>query len=223
MISEIFDYEKVRDKILCRCVSSEKSRKLPEDVVCTSCLDFGVICCVFEETEKKGRVWIPVSWEMMAAWGISLEQLLEDSRENTAKKYRYIFRDLSAVTEAISWDTQHFLDDPAGLIESVPELSAPSENLRVFTLINQEMHNGSVILLFPDLLAPFAEQAEADLIILPSSVNELICIAGTGDLDYGRLREIVRSVNLVCVTEDEKLSDNIYIYSREKNSLEVLE
>ena len=92
----------------------------------------------------------------------------------------------------------------------------------MYTLINQELFNGSVVLLFPDQLKVFAEQTGTDLILLPSSVNELICLEKSADLDYGRLRNIVMSVNRTCVCEDEILSDQLYQYVRSENRVKQM-
>ena len=92
----------------------------------------------------------------------------------------------------------------------------------MYTLVNQEFFNGAVILLFPDLLEEFARYVKADLVILPSSVEELICLIRTKNMNYGRLRGIVRTINGTCVGINEKLSDNLYLYRRGEKRIEII-
>ena len=220
------DYEVIKDRVLCRLVGAGRKEKLPEDVVYISYLDLSVIFCVFpEETERGILREFRITRGMLSEWQISGEQLAKDAIDNTKRRYRYIFRDLNLVTEAVSEQAGRFFIDPAGVIESVPEgvcSRKEGDSPGMYTLINQELFNGSVVLLFPDQLKVFAEQTGTDLILLPSSVNELICLEKSADLDYGRLRNIVMSVNRTCVCEDEILSDQLYQYVRSENRVKLL-
>ena len=226
MKEKLLDYERIRDRILCRLVSAERSGQLPENVVYVSYLDLSVIFCVFLEGPERGMMReFKITREMLQRWDISTEQVIRDAFDNTRRRYRYIFRDLGLVTEAVSEQADRFFIDPAGVIESVPEGVSGREGgglSGMYTLVNQELFNGSVILLFPDQLKVFAEQTGTDLVLLPSSVNELICLEKRDDLDYGRLRSIVMSVNRTCVSEEEILSDQLYQYVRIENRVELL-
>ncbi len=226
MNKKLLDYEKIKSRILCRLVSAERSENLPEEVVRVPYLDLSVVFCVFPEEWEYGiQRGFKITYEMLQGWKISEEKMRRDAYENTKRRYRYIFRDLNLVTEALSAHADRFLTDPAGVIESVPMRSdsrKEEKSMRMYTLVNQELCNGSVILLFPDQLKVFAEQIQTDLIILPSSVNELICLEKNDDLDYGKLRSIVMSVNQTCVSEEEILSDQLYQYIREENRVKLL-
>ena len=226
MKKKLLDYEKIKDRVLCRLVSAERSGRLPENVVYVSYLDLSVIFCVFPEETDRGMLReFKITRTMLREWDISREQVIKDALDNTRRRYRYIFRDLNLVTEAVAEQTDRFLTDPAGVIESIPEGMGSREDgssSGMYTLINQELYNGSVILLFPDQLKVFAEQTGTDLILLPSSVNELICLEKRDDLDYGKLRSVVMSVNRTCVSEDEVLSDQLYQYVRSENRVKLL-
>ena len=87
-----------------------------------SYLDLSVIFCVFpEETERGILREFRITRGMLSEWQISGEQLAKDAIDNTKRRYRYIFRDLNLVTEAVSEQAGRFFIDPAGVIESVPE------------------------------------------------------------------------------------------------------
>ena len=49
MIKEVFSYERMKDRILCRLAGKEKCGQLSEDIVRMSYLDVSVIFCVFPE------------------------------------------------------------------------------------------------------------------------------------------------------------------------------
>lgn len=232
MTREIFSYEKMKGKILCRMAGEEKCRELPDDVVRIAYLDVSVIFCVFPDEADAGRAaGFRVTEELLRFWGVTKEVMIKQAFRNTRVRYRYIFRDLFRVTDAIADDTSGFMKDPLRVIESAEADCVPAGRNRtncgrrpggVYTLINQEFFNGAVILLFPDLLEKFALKLGGDLVILPSSVNELICLRREEDTDYGCLRGIVRSVNDTCVSAGEKLSDSLYVYRKGKKRIEVI-
>lgn len=279
-------YEEVKDQILCRLVNAEKRRPASEDVVSVSYLDLSVRFCIFaEDSGDRERGVFEISDRDLKRWGIGRERLMRDAYENTRRRYRYIFRELAGVTEAIERDAERFFCDPVGVIEAVPEVSrasgasetpekpeasgtpgasgAPekpevsgasgasempekpevsgtqgasetpevsekSERMRegrrtgVYTIVNQELFNGAVILLFPDELSVFAERTGTDLVLLPSSVNELVCLESRKGIDYGRLQNIVSSINRTCVRDEDILSDRLYRYLRSENRVELI-
>ena len=252
-------YEEVKDQILCRLVNAEKRRPASEDVVSVSYLDLSVRFCIFaEDSGDRERGVFEISDRDLKRWGIGRERLMRDAYENTRRRYRYIFRELAGVTEAIERDAERFFCDPVGVIEAVPEVSrasgaseapekpeasgtqgasgAPekpevsekSERMRegrrtgVYTIVNQELFNGAVILLFPDELSVFAERTGTDLVLLPSSVNELVCLESREGIDYGRLQNIVSSINRTCVRDEDILSDRLYRYLRSENRVELI-
>ena len=198
---------------------------MPENIVSISYLDLSVIFCIFpDHPERRDRRVFEISREDLGRWGIEQERLVRDAYENTGKRYRYLFRRLSDVTQAIERDADRFLDDPAGVIEEIPAVGEKETETagEPYTLVNREMFNGSVILMYPDKLAGFAEQLGTDLILLPSSVNELVCLGWAEDLDFRKLRKIVMSINRTCVSEEDVLSDSLYRYIRRENRVEIL-
>lgn len=234
-------YEEVKDQILCRLVNAEKHWPASEDVVSVSYLDLSVRFCIFaEDSGDRERGVFEISDRDLKRWGIGRERLMRDAYENTRRRYRYIFRELSGVTEAIERDAERFFCDPVGVIEAVPEVpgtqgaseapevSEKSERMRegrrtgVYTIVNQELFNGAVILLFPDELSVFAERTGTDLVLLPSSVNELVCLESREGIDYGRLQNIVSSINRTCVRDEDILSDRLYRYLRSENRVELI-
>lgn len=226
VMKKIFDdYEKIRDRILCRLVSAERRQSMPENIVSITCLDLSVIFCLFpDDPESRGRRVFEISEEDLRRWGIERARLIRDAYENTGKRYRYLFRRLADVTEAIEKNTERFLCDPVSVIEGIPEIEEAEgkKSEEPYTLINSELFNGSVILLYPDRLAEFAEKLGRDLILLPSSVNELVCLGWTENLDLERLQSIVMSVNRTCVSEEDVLSDSLYRYIRRENRVEII-
>ena len=75
-------------------------------------------------------------------------------------------------------------------------------------------------MLLPDILQKSSELLQDDLLLLPSSVHELIVLRATG-ADYRELKRIVREINDTVVDPEEILSDSVYKYSREQSEVTI--
>ncbi len=70
-------------------------------------------------------------------------------------------------------------------------------------------------------LSRLAERLGSDLIVLPSSVHELLALPETGGDDLGMLKGVVSEVNRSVVSEEDYLSDSVYRFDRGSGVLEV--
>ena len=64
---------------------------------------------------------------------------------------------------------------------------------------------------------------DADLVVLPSSIHECILLPYEKCMEREALRAMVEEVNTTQVADVEVLSDNVYIYSRKENRVEIFE
>lgn len=71
------------------------------------------------------------------------------------------------------------------------------------------------------LLRETADRAGDDLYLMGSSVHEMVAVPAM-DADPEELRRIVQDMNRLVVKESEVLSDSIYYYDRERDTLAVL-
>ena len=79
---------------------------------------------------------------------------------------------------------------------------------------------GSSALFLKDKIKKFSDKCDCDVIILPSSIHELILLnANLPDVDVSHLKDIVKEVNATQVSEEEFLSDNVYYYSRKQDAI----
>ena len=83
---------------------------------------------------------------------------------------------------------------------------------------------GAATLVYTNLLKIISETIEDDLVIFPSSIHEFIFMpAHTVNRDYKELKEIVESINATVLSKEEFLSNNIYLYDRINDKLQIAE
>lgn len=81
--------------------------------------------------------------------------------------------------------------------------------------------NGAAALLFNSLFEKLSREAENDLYVLPSSIDEII-VMPVDQKGMEELRNTVESINSSEVPDDRILSDNVYRYCRRTGQLMIV-
>ena len=74
-----------------------------------------------------------------------------------------------------------------------------------------------------EFTSELADRLGSDLLILPSSVHEVLLLPDDGIQSYDFYRRMVNEVNMTQVDLEEILSFNLYRYDREKEEIEMIE
>jgi hypothetical protein len=91
----------------------------------------------------------------------------------------------------------------------------------VYVLSNKMKFHGAVQMLNRNVLEKTAEQLGKDLLILPSSIHEVLVIPAKGSKkEVEEICEIVRMVNATQLS-NEILSYHVYRYSRETGEITI--
>ncbi len=110
------------------------------------------------------------------------------------------------------------LKDMVGEIDESME-----EKCRLYFFGNQTRAYGAVAILRTDILEKFAEEIGGNFYIIPSSIHELLLLPDRGmdDNDDASLREMIEMVNNHEVSNEERLSYNLYYYDKESKKVEI--
>lgn len=156
---------------------------------------------------------IAIHNSQLEKWGISSEQLKKDAWENMEKEYPAVFRTIDDVICGIQDSIAPGLEG-TGMEECVG-------NDVMFVLSNRDNVQGAVYIFDEKIMEKIAEKLDSSLVILPSSIHEAIIIRETEDMDMEFMRGMVREVNEISVTPEERLSDEVYHYDRETGILSM--
>lgn len=100
-----------------------------------------------------------------------------------------------------------------------PESEGPENSPALHVLTNRCGIYGASCMLYRDIIKDFADQEEADVIILPSSIHEVLLFPDHLMFDHAFLCRTVQEINREEVPEEDVLSDRIYIFSRETGTV----
>ena len=212
------DFKKLRDKVAYKLIHTGANRKLLEDLPNIPFLDLSIVFYLYLEENEYGHMTAVIRRSHLKTWGVTAKELYQLAKNNTPrllppelKSMGEVIRDLcnsqmdDALTRQLLWE-QHCMPEPAPL----------------YVLTNTCGINGACTILYEHALKNFADLLEQDFIILPSSIHEVLLVPYTEELCMEELFEMVHEVNQTEVPVEERLSDELYRYRRETDSITLV-
>ena len=206
------NYDAIRHQIIFRLVNYERNEEL-----LTSCpyLPFCDLAITFRwlvHSDSSGIASALITNKEMELWNITLEELYQTASINTRRLF-------PATIQPIQQLLSEYLDKDADIQELLDQ--TPDE-LQLFILSNEPRINGSTSMIYDGILADFAKKIKKDLYILPSSIHEVLLLPDEEDISYDELSQMVAQINASEVLPQDRLSNQIYRYSRRSDSIEIV-
>lgn len=88
----------------------------------------------------------------------------------------------------------------------------PVNGVDLLVLTNKTRMYGAAAMLFNGVLEDISKRFDDDIVVLPSSIHEVLIVPITSIVAYDVLLNMVREVNLTEVSVEERLTDSIYIW-----------
>jgi hypothetical protein len=194
------DYAKARRRIVMRLVSYERNREMLTSVPHKRFLDFAILFYCLLESSNRQQAGILIHNHHLSLWDVDSEDLYDAAVHNSPMLLEYKLDNLYDILRSVLSEAE-FPDDG----DSVP----------MYVLSNSHRTYGASVILYPGLLAKLADSFEKDLLILPSSVHEVLILPYSELPDIRYYSEMVSEVNKAQLADEEILSDHAYYYSRE--------
>ena len=205
------EFDKVKGRIAYKLINAERNKELLSKIPHIRFLDLA-ICFYYAFAHKTlGNGSILVYNGQVETWKTNTVELLKLAQKNTRKLFGI---ELVPMEELL---TKLLQDEETGMPEETSYDLSRDVWMQILT--NRGRMFGAAGILYPGVLQKIADEAQANLYILPSSVHEVILIADTGEEDVQLLKKMVREVNATQVLPEEVLSDSVYYFDREKREV----
>lgn len=200
-VPDIFDYEKMKEKLQVRICDREWNEERLTDKVVTEYGDFAAYYAVNLKEDEDGVGSIPVTISMMNEWGVSVEQIQADAM--TADRNRGVqLVDMTQIVESMI-----FGGTPKNLLNE--KLDMETVDNPMFCLTNESKMNGASLLLQEDIRKQIGECLGSDYFVIPSSIHEVLILPDNGTFQVPELNAMVQEVNETQVERQEQLSDKV--------------
>lgn len=200
-ISIFNDYNNAKERIVMKLIHGQKNKQLLEQVPHILFHDLAIVflCNVNDFIESYASILIYN--QHLSMWGVDAEALYEVAKLNSVKLLPPQLENLHDVFQEITDESLDFL-----------------EELNISILTNSYKVYGATCMLYPNLLDEIADIYQDDIIILPSSVHEVMIFPKNnlpGKYTLEHLTEMVKEVNDTELLDSEVLSDHVYCYHRD--------
>ncbi len=188
----------IRSNCYFQLVNKEMNKQLCEGVVCKDFLDLVAIVRVYINENMS----FMLKKEMIDTLGMTEQEVMEAAEKNTKKTFE-------------SKSLTNLLDEITGVDMNDDERDA-GENMTVLT--NKNKYFGATYMMYADMLQAHANKIGQDFFVLPSSIHECIAVPA-GACEVGVLLNMVRHVNNTELLPEERLSDSVYLFSKDQGRL----
>lgn len=208
-MSFFHEFDKVKDRICYRIINAEKNRELLQMIPHRLYLDLAVCFFYSYQGDELGHGSILIYNSHMELWQTSLEELWELAKVNTPMLFPWESNSMESVVKELLEKKQE--EDEFLWEHLVP----------MYVLSNRERLYGASCVLYPQVLEQLAEELQADLFILPSSIHEIILLPDNHQDSPEQLQHMIQEINETQVEPEDVLSDNLYYYDRNARKMRL--
>ena len=206
---DLRDFSKLQNNIYCTIINAERNEDLLKEIPYISFCDLAIIFKAQLDSKDCDIASVNISNNMLKVWGVDVSDLLEKALANN---------DIVLGKSCIKPLYDILVNEMGGI-----HMDNIDNNNMLYLFGNEKkMYGANCIITHKEILKEFAESRNTDVIILPSSRHEVLLIPySSSNFNIAELRDMVSSVNLYHVSVDDYLSDNVYIYKRAEDIIEI--
>ena len=208
------DFNKIKENLRFKIINTERNIELLNSIPHKDIMDLSKVYYVEIYTPEIGAGMIMVSNAHMEVWGVTWEELDRYATKNTEQHNKVQILDMADMMNNLSKEK---------VVMELPEgVEFPRNHLYVFT--NQQKFLGASVLLYKDIFKDFAKKINDSLLIILSSMHELIVVPADVAKEQGikSYREIVKDINDTQLEPEDFLSDNVYFYNKGTGRLKIV-
>lgn len=213
-------FDHVKDNVVFKLIRAETNLELLAEIPYVRFLDMAVVFYLLLAENETGQMTALIDKNMLKDWNMTEEEVYRLAKINTP---RLLTARIQALREVICeiFAAQFGEEEEVEAMSELLEDMANEPPLYVFT--NQNGVNGAGCILYDGFLEEFAQEQNADIIILPASLHEVLLTPDNGELKYKALEELVKLINKTEVAEEDVLSDRIYRYALNTKEITIVE
>lgn len=163
--------------------------------------DYLDLAVLYEVRNKNASMSVKITNDIMQNSGITFEELDEAANNN---RDSYVAQDMFSMMVSLMPISTEEIEEMRRAQAGVPQM---------YMLTNEWEAKGASALLYPELIEDIAQKENSDLIVIPSSIHEILMVKASG-MNKDDISQMIQEVNSQQVDEQERLSDHAYFYKR---------
>lgn len=195
------DYEKAKHRIVMKLVNYEKNKELLQKIPHIPYLDLAIVFVCSASDFEKEYATILIHNNHMEHWEIDLSTLYRIAKENTPKLLPY------------------HLENMKDYLVRYCDWKPFDDHIPMYLLTNHLKIHGASVILYEGLLEQISRELDSSLVVIPSSVHEVLIIPVSSKKELAHYTYMIMEVNATQIARDEVLSNHAYYYSKKYHVL----
>lgn len=214
-------FEKAKSRILYKLIHRETNRKMLTEIPYIKWNDLALVFYYAFEDERLGRATILIRNTHLAMWETDVMSLYSIAKTNMVRLRPEEMLPIKQIIHEFMDKNQDDEDlKDSGLTREARE--AMKHDIAMYVLSNRDRIFGASALLYAESLKNLTEKLNKNLVILPSSVHEVLLVPDDGQADKKFYQDMVKEVNDTQVEPEERLSYNVYYYDRVSEKITIM-
>ncbi|MDK2965372.1 DUF5688 family protein [Lacrimispora sp.] len=215
-VKELVDFRNIKNRVVYKLINKETNMELLKGIPYLEFLDLAIVFYLIIEENNNGQMTALIHNEHMISWKTTTEELYQLAKQNSPELLPAQIKTMREVMEEMLKQNVGDICD-GGLVDEL----LGEERVPLYVLSNSRQVNGDSCILYDNCLKKFAAEQGADIIILPSSVHEMLLMPERESVSYEELSAMVTEINQNEVSEEDRLSNQIYRYSLSSEKVEI--
>lgn len=204
------DFPQLRKKVVYKLIHTASNKELLDTMPSVPYLDLSIVFYLHLGKNESGQMTALIHNDHMKSWGTTVEELYALALDNTPRLLPAQLRSMTEVMKDIA--KEHLGEDFRE--EFIDSLLSARPLTPLYVLTNSSGICGACAILYPNQLKNFADMMGTDLVILPSSIHEVLLIPYHDRISFQELADMVSHINRAEVPVEDRLSDQVYLYSQ---------
>ncbi|MEG0924219.1 MAG: DUF5688 family protein [Anaerovoracaceae bacterium] len=215
-LDKIMEWNYIKDKLIFK-IGGEKSNQNIKNNSPTRRKNNMLISYHVTITTSDGqRGTCRITNELMDNIGVNENQLFEAASINTPRIFPVHFSAMEALRDEMIGNNGAVKAKKMDLKHQLMDIDIKEP---LFVLTNDYGIEGASTICYPEVLRDIADKFGENLFILPSSIHEVILVPESRKIPIENLRKMVVSINATQVKIREKLTDDVYVFDKERGQL----
>lgn len=236
-LDDFMNYSFVKERIAYKVINYDMNREMLKKIPYIHILDLAIVFNIVICEENNNSATVLIYKDHLGMWGITQKELEKVAFENTPKLMpASICRMEDIVAEMIINDINEDISSGDVVMEDCEYNNCNSkqisdyvreeiedmkydDDIEMYVLTNKNRINGAAVIFYDQVLKQFADSVEKDLIIIPSSIHEVILIPDNNSITEEEINEMIKEVNQTELNPVEILSEHAYLYKRDDDKI----
>ena len=223
VVNQISCYEKMKDKICYKLVNTEMNKDFLKDAPHIQFNDEFSLC-FYIQIEPDAT--ITIHNQFVNVWNLSKEKAVEElyytAERNMMRIHPPVLDNMAYVLGYVAeLEGIEELEGFKQMLESQFPLYVLTNEAKLFGASTIAYNNGQLLEACRQAIEKRTGQQVDSLVIVPSRVHEVMVMPAKDVEDLNELREMIRQMNVEEVKPDERLSNNIFGYSKEDGFVQL--